>query len=651
MRPKDDDHDSDADQTISACLQLEQPRSFFLYAGAGSGKTRSLVNAVRTVCRDQGRRLSLTGQKLGVITYTNAACDEIKQRLAFDPRVDVSTIHAFAWSLIAGYDADIRVWLRERLLVEIDDLILAQSKSRGPSKAAADRARSIEGKQQRHNRLESISRFVYSPTGDNRTSDALNHAEVLALAADLLGTKPGLRRLLVTRYPILLIDESQDTSGRLLRALLGVEAQHRDTFCLGLFGDTMQRIYADGLDRLSDAIPPCWARPRKDINHRCPTRVVALLNKIRKDDDHEEQVARSDASDGFVRFFILPEDVPDRAVAEHRIASRMAEITDDEEWASSAGGSKRLALEHLMSARRFGFAGFLAPLYAVPTLRTGVLQGTGPGIGLFTREVLPLLGALRGSDRFAAAAILRRSSPLLERKALQEAGQAQADVLREAKAACDSLLSLVSADDEISARAVLIHVAKTRLFHIPEVLAPFTVADETLLENQPEETGDDGPAGAYGTDAADVLGGWRKALEAPFGEIEKYDSYVRGASAFDTHQGVKGLEFPRVMVILSDEEARGFMFSYDKLFGVRDRSTTDIRNEADGKETAHERTRRLFYVTCSRAKDSLAIVYYTGDPDHALTSVTAQGWFMREEIEVFGHGTGDHGGPRPSITP
>ena len=86
--------DADADATILACLDLAAPKSFFLYAGAGSGKTRSLVEAIRTVCEKQGRQLSLSGRQIGVITYTNAACDEIKQRLEFDPRVEVSTIHA-----------------------------------------------------------------------------------------------------------------------------------------------------------------------------------------------------------------------------------------------------------------------------------------------------------------------------------------------------------------------------------------------------------------------------------------------------------------------------------------------------------------------------------------------------------------------------
>ena len=636
MSADDDQFDAEADETILGCLSLEKPKSFFLYAGAGSGKTRSLVEAIRTVCREQGRRLSQTGQKIGVITYTNAACDEIKQRLEFDPRVEVSTIHSFAWSLIAGYDIDIRQWLAAKLLRDVAELEEAQAKGRAGSKAAADRARSIESKQRRHDRLDATTRFVYSPTGDNRALDALSHAEVIAMTADFLSAKPGLRRLLVTRFPILLIDESQDTNRRLMDVLLDVEAAYRDTFCLGLFGDMMQRIYADGKDRLAEAIPESWARPRKRMNHRCPKRLIEFINRIRRDEDREEQVPRSDASAGVVRLFVVPQATADKTAVEAAIATRMAEITGDQNWAAGSDAIKTLALEHLMSARRFGFEAFFAPLYSVERIRTSFLQGTGAGIGLFTREIIPLVTALRAKDRFAAAAIVRRTSPLLERKALEEAGDKQADILGEARAACDGLLALVSGDGKPSARTVLGYVAETRLFTIPDVLAPFATPDEVAPVADAGGEADDLAGEEEEVDLKSELGGWRQALEAPFDQIEKYDRYVQGVSQFDTHQGVKGLEFPRVMVIVSDEEARGFLFAYDKLFGAKEKSKSDLENEAAGKETTIDRTRRLFYVTCSRAEESLAVVYYAADPALARDAINSQGWFEPDEIELLG---------------
>ncbi|MBK9949058.1 MAG: ATP-dependent helicase [Nitrospira sp.] len=636
MSADDDKFDAEADNIILGCLNLETPRSFFLYAGAGSGKTRSLVEAIRAVCREQGRRLSLTGQKIGVITYTNAACDEIKQRLEFDSRVEVSTIHAFAWSLIAGYDTDIRQWIAARLLRDVAELEEAQAKGRAGGKAAADRARSIESKLRRHAGLDAITRFVYSPTGDNRTRDAISHAEVIAMTADFLESKPGLRRLLVTRFPILLIDESQDTNRRIMDALFDVEAAHRDAFCLGLFGDMMQRIYADGKDRLAEAIPESWARPRKRMNHRCPTRVIELINRIRHDADREEQVPRSDAEAGVARLFIVPQATVEKSAIETAIAAKMAEITGDPNWAAQSEAIKTLALEHLMSARRFGFEAFFESLYSVERIRTSFLQGTGAGIGLFTREILPLVTALRASDQFAAAAIVRRTSPLLERKALEDAGDNQADILRKVKAACSGLLALVSADEKPSARSVLRYVADTRLFIIPDVLAPYAGADDIALRNDADGDADAEADEEEEVDLKSELGGWRQALEAPFDQIEKYDRYVRGVSQFDTHQGVKGLEFPRVMVVVSDEEARGFMFAYDKLFGTKEKSKTDLENEASGKETTIDRTRRLFYVTCSRAEESLAVVYYAADPVFARDGMIKQGWFSPDEIELVG---------------
>ena len=86
------------------------------------------------------------------------------------------------------------------------------------------------------------------------------------------------------------------------------------------------------------------------------------------------------------------------------------------------------------------------------------------------------------------------------------------------------------------------------------------------------------------------------------------------------------------MVILDDEEARGFLFSYEKLFGAKEPTATDKRNENEGKETSIDRTRRLFYVTCSRAEKSLAIVAYTKEPEKVYRYVLTQGWFGEDEL-------------------
>lgn len=86
------------------------------------------------------------------------------------------------------------------------------------------------------------------------------------------------------------------------------------------------------------------------------------------------------------------------------------------------------------------------------------------------------------------------------------------------------------------------------------------------------------------------------------------------------------------MVVLDDEEARGFLFSYDKLFGAKPLSERDLRNQREGKDTGIDRTKRLFYVTCSRAEKSLAVIAYTDKPDEVARTALSQGWFDDEEI-------------------
>ncbi|WP_018076532.1 UvrD-helicase domain-containing protein [Thiobacillus denitrificans] len=627
--------DAGVEEEIHACLDLAQPRSFFLYAGAGSGKTRSLVNALKKVQTDSRKQLLLAGRGVAVITYTNNACDEIKQRLDFDPLVKVSTIHSLAWSLIGGYHGDIREWLRENIKQKLVELEAAASKGRPGTKTAEDRQRSIASGQRRLARLESIKRFVYSPTGNNRTRDSLNHSEVIGIAADFLKEKPLLQNTLVSKYPILFIDESQDTNKNLMDAFLAVQQAQKDRFCLGLFGDTMQRIYADGKVGLEKAIPADWATPVKKLNYRCPQRVIQLINRVRSAADGQMQQGHKDSAQGFVRLFILPSNMAVVAEVEEPFATKMAEVTGDAGW--SKGEFKTLILEHHMAARRLGFDAMFAPLYAVERLKTSLLDGSLSSLRLFSEEVLPVVEAYRSDNSFRVAEIARKYSPLLRPEALFAAGSNQLIQLQKTKAAVAEVAKLWDNDAHPSFQQVLDTLAATKLFVIPDALTIFVsqedadatkdkLAEDKAIDDQEEDE----------LSEVDIeLEGWRKFLATPFDQIKAYADYVAGTSPFGTHQGVKGLEFPRVKVVVSDEEARGFMFSYEKLFGAKAKSAADLKNEEAGDETTIDRTRRLFYVTCSRAMESLAIVAYSEQPDAIREMVVGEGWFTADEVEVL----------------
>jgi DNA helicase-2/ATP-dependent DNA helicase PcrA len=157
------DIDKNVDDIIYNCLKLENPKSFFLFAGAGSGKTASLVNVLKIFQKEYGKHLRLNRKKVAVITYTNAACNEITDRLEYDPIFSVSTIHSFAWVLIKNFNQDIKSWLRIDLPKEISKLEDEQSRSRDlNNKTSIDRAKKIESKSKRLQYLDNIIRFIRS---------------------------------------------------------------------------------------------------------------------------------------------------------------------------------------------------------------------------------------------------------------------------------------------------------------------------------------------------------------------------------------------------------------------------------------------------------------------------------------------------------
>jgi DNA helicase-2/ATP-dependent DNA helicase PcrA len=517
---------------------------------------------------------------------------------------------------------------------DIADLKEKQSTGKAGTKAAMDREKSIETKQKRLLRLDDIKRFTYNPTGDNRGRDSLNHSEVIKIGADFLKRKQLMQSIFVNKYPILLIDESQDTNKLLMEAFLEIQQKHNSRFILGLFCDTMQRIYGDGKMDLGQNLPIDWAKPVKEMNHRCPRRIIMLINKIRSAVDGQEQKPRTDKEEGFVRLFILNSDTVDKAEAESRVAERMASITSDAFWSGAEAEIKTLTIEHHMAARRMGFLAMFEPLYQERSgiLKTGLLDGTIPGLRLFSQLVLPIVKAEQRDDDFSIAAIVRKNSPLLTKSALKAKGEDQPLQIKQAREAIEKLLALWANNAEPSFLDVLRCIVQTGLFEIPESLRPIASRDEA----EQEVAEKNGKTPSLEEDYPDsVLDAWDKFMLTPFAQIENYEAYVKGQAQFETHQGVKGLEFPRVMIIIDDNEARGFLFSYDKLFGAKDKTSADLIKESEGKETSIDRTRRLFYVICSRAEQSLAIIAYSTDPKKVHNNVLNEGWFENNEVEIL----------------
>lgn len=628
------DIDNQVDTEIYECLNLNNPKSFFLFAGAGSGKTRTLVNVLNEFKKNHGREFRLNRKRVAIITYTNAASNEIKDRLEFDPIFSVSTIHSFAWELIEPFVKDIKTWLIENLANEILKLQDEQSRSRNLlNKTSIDRSKKIESKNKRILNLDNIIKFTYNPNGDNISKDALNHSEVISIAAYFIQQKPLMQQLLVCKYPIVLIDESQDTKKELIDAFFELQKNKKSEFSLGLFGDTMQRIYFDGKEKLEVGLPTDWYKPIKKMNHRSNKRIIALVNKIRQEVDGQEQIPRNDKEEGFVRLFICS-NRNDKSETERFVSNEMNNITNDSKWNDEYKNVMTLILEHHMAARRMGFLDFFEPLYNEDKLKTGILDGTLAGVNFFTKIILPLIDAKFKDDDFTITRIVKKESNFFKKDELLT-NLDQTINIKNAKKALDNLFALWHENKDPSLIEILQNIYKSNLFPIPSSLV--TIASRTPDEQNiaVNESNNIEVVEEEENKADKLIDAWDKALVSPFSQIKQYDIYLSEESKYGTHQGVKGLEFPRVMVILDDEESRGNSFNYEKLFGAKQLSKGDMDNLDQGKETSIDKTRRLFYVACSRAKESLAIVAYTDFPELVKKNAINYEWFTENEIFVI----------------
>lgn len=612
----DDHHDDIVDQTIRNCLDQNNPRSFFLFAGAGSGKTKSLIEALNFCLDKYGQQFMELRKNIAVITYTNAACDEIKRRVQYNPLFLISTLHSFAWTLIQPYTSDIKDFLFSDLSQRIEEYEQKQATGRKNSRAYRDRAQKIAMYRERREKLQDIKKFIYNPDGLNTEKNSLDHDEVLRICADFLTSKQTFQDIVVDRFPVLLIDESQDTKKALMDAFLILEENHRGRFCLGLLGDVMQRIYLDGKEKLQDCIPNEWAEPCKKMNHRSRKRIVTLCNDIRRPIDGIEQIARQDKPGGTVRLFIVDRKA-DRILTEHTIQEKMSAYTGDDKWLDSSN-NKYLTLEHHMAAKRLGFDDFFAPLYKVPSYRQGVGDGSLSIISVLSKIIIPLFKAYKENNRFAVMQLIKQYSPLMHESMKRRSFSCV--TLKQLQESTKKLLELWNDGNDPSCIEILRIVHKEKLFELPSDI-------KIIL------TRADGEEQEYSEDQLAKIDALENAMNVPFSHFIRYYEYVSGNEGFDTHQGVKGLQFERVMTIIDDNESQGSTFNYEKLFGITEMSSRDLFNQQQGKETTIDRTRRLLYVTCSRAIDSLAIVLYVDQVDLAYEKVQACGWFKVEEIE------------------
>jgi DNA helicase-2/ATP-dependent DNA helicase PcrA len=99
---------------------------------------------------------------------------------------------------------------------------------------------------------------------------------------------------------------------------------------------------------------------------------------------------------------------------------------------------------------------------------------------------------------------------------------------------------------------------------------------------------------------------WR-VKQVAYSEFKKLYEYLDGFTSYSTQHKIKGLEFENVLVILQNGGWNNYNFEY--LFDKEKN-----RNKSTYKSVL-ERTKKLFYVCCTRAKDNLVVFYPNPTPE------------------------------------
>jgi DNA helicase-2/ATP-dependent DNA helicase PcrA len=606
--------ESEADLVVRQCL--DDRRSFAMVAGAGSGKTSSLVEALGRVREREGAALRRQGQRIACITFTKRAVEVIKTRLGFDDLYMVSTLHGFLWGQVGRFNDNIREALIESRLPALIEKAKAEDKG-GKSKTALKARAKVERLSAALDKLPSISTFEYADTKFSDYGEGkIGHDDVIEIAAYLFANNATFRRITGLRFPYIFVDEAQDTFEGIVAGLNLVCAGIGPPL-IGYFGDPWQQIY----DRSAGAFSPPEGGKiiTKTENFRCSKSVIRLLNAYRRD---VEQYAAGDNKEreGSVEFLLVKAEEPSEPRKRYgddqieRALARMDAAVADWGWSGHAD-VMRLFLARQMIARRLGFAELnklFTGTFASSRAEEAFEAGDHFLIKPFLRTLCPLILAREQNDGRKVVDILRRESP-----AFAVDGRNAAKSL---KLMIETSAALV---EQLHALWKTETVGEILRFCVEKqiILASDKLHDHLARSPREELYNEDLNSLDKGDWLADAF------FSMPTQQVTRYASFIQSNTAYSTQHGVKGEEYHKVMVVYDDVEASWNAYNFSK--------TLTPATAGEPTERQRDQTSKLAYVSFSRAMDDLRVLMFTTDPEGSRAELIANKLLSPEQIRVM----------------
>ena len=521
-------------------VTLSGGNSFRVEAGAGSGKTYSLNKTIEWIQSNKWNDYKRKKQTVACITYTNAAVDVIAERLSPDSFIVPSTIHSFAWNAIKPFQSTLLQIIKEDESFQPDEGDFCE----------VTEVQYTLG----HRYKENGTLFLY-------------HEDVLKLFCVFLDNAK-FRRILADKYPLILIDEYQDSYKPIIDRFVSYFISEKRPPQFGFFGDAWQTIYqsnkACGLIEHDQIV-----EIKKSSNFRSAPRIVEFLNGIRPDlpqksaiDDYEGEVVAVTCDD------YSGERRTDRSfkndLPAQEIKERLENLIDAVKSSTPSDEKlKVLMITHKVLAAQQGYEQLL------DILADGLRDKQDPFLLFFMNTVEPVYKALCTSDM----QLLFDTIGVKRYPITKKAEKAEWNDLKK-------------------------NLEKARTKKAIDVLD--VVINSSLIPTAPQIEGYirlyyDAPNTIYSSTTIQAF------FEIDYSQFLSAIDFLYPEADYSTEHGVKGEEYDNVVFVIS----KGWNQYQFEIYAPMIDGTIPV---PVGKEASFERNRNLFYVCCSRPKKRLILL-------------------------------------------
>lgn len=627
-------------------IQLELEKSidsyenFIFDAGAGAGKTYSLVKLLKYITINNGTEFVKKGQNVVCITYTNIAKNEIEKRLGKNKLVLTSTIHERVWEWIGRHKKELDSIHRNKISREIKKIkgkknfvpeqvgkigILAENKE------FINHYYNIKNLEKKDFLIELKKKFVpkietlvkvkeviegeikikkyekalkdgskkvkYDPLYpyDRLEKFIISHDTLLEYGSQILKENELLCDIILDKNPIILIDEYQDTSPYVVEMMVHLNKSKKRNFIVGYFGDKAQNIYNNGIGKNLEktykdykVVPPKIIK--KLFNRRSKNEIINISNNIRNDDIKQKSINPEKNKGGSFEFY--------------KLISKSSDAIKDfiNKKEQEMGKTQILFLTNKSKASHLGVKTFYNILYNTKYYRN--IKNDLPsdffniekisGVPKLFNEIYNYIKFFHEKNIITSNLVIDSNDLTLKEfdsyiKYVEKKLEGIDETTNSLKSVFKVILEIFDSNNKIKLK-VKEYLKKE--FEFNKLKEEYTYSNFNELLKRMLNVND------QRENLQNIL---EDLMEIPFIELKKQDNILKKGSGVisSTYHGTKGDEFTNVIIIMENKFKNSNVIK--NYFEVRENH--GVLSEQD------QITQNLIYVVSSRAKENLKILY------------------------------------------